>query len=797
MRPTRLELTGFTSFREHTVIDLDGAEYFALVGPTGSGKSTIIDAICFALYGSVPRYEDRRLVAPVISSGELEAKVRLDFVVNGDPYSAARVVRRSPKGGASTKEARLEKNGEVIAGNADELSREVAKLLGLSFEHFTRCVVLPQGEFARFLHDDPKDRQDLLVELLHLGIYDQMRQAANNAAAEAKYEIQILEERLNKDLSFATDERLNDARRNSSRLKELRSEIAKADPQLSSLAKDIQRAEEEVDELRTWMDRIGKLEIPPGIADLGKELVRRRKKVSEVDKVLAGATASVEAAVKLVKGLPESGPLKAALKAHDRQGALQAKVATEKTALKKTSTAATAAAKALATAETNVEAAEIALNDARDANLAAHLAAGLGKGDECPVCLQPVGKVPHHAGRKGVEQAEKALDAARGAMKKAVDAGAGATSKLAGAEATVESLEEQLAHLKDELKDHSNRTKVETTLAKVESAHEALEKKRDAERDARDELAEARADLDEASVRESDLRTAFDKTRDGLVPLEPPPARRDDLADDWKQLLEWAKERKTGIVKEAAAADKAVNALRTKLDKLNESLRRSCAECGVEVGPGSMLEAVVAAHTQASEEVLRIEKAIADAAEMTTRLKACKLEQQTNHQLAQHLSAKAGMFENWIVNSALERLVEGATEILSELSEEQYALSIDDKGSFQVVDRHNANEIRSARTLSGGETFLASLALALALADQLADLSAKGAAHLDAIFLDEGFGTLDGETLRTVADTVEKLASGGRMVGVVTHVRELADSVPLQFRVSKESGSSRVERVAV
>jgi exonuclease SbcC len=81
------------------------------------------------------------------------------------------------------------------------------------------------------------------------------------------------------------------------------------------------------------------------------------------------------------------------------------------------------------------------------------------------------------------------------------------------------------------------------------------------------------------------------------------------------------------------------------------------------------------------------------------------------------------------------------------------------------------------------------------LADQLADLATEGAAHLDAIFLDEGFGTLDDQTLRTVADTVEKLASSGRMVGVVTHVKELADSVPLHFRVKKDSGGSTVERV--
>jgi exonuclease SbcC len=146
------------------------------------------------------------------------------------------------------------------------------------------------------------------------------------------------------------------------------------------------------------------------------------------------------------------------------------------------------------------------------------------------------------------------------------------------------------------------------------------------------------------------------------------------------------------------------------------------------------------------------------------------------------------------VNEAVRRLVIGASEILRELSVGQYALTIDDSGNFLVTDHHNADEQRSARTLSGGETFLASLSLALALSDQLAELATKGAARLDAIFLDEGFGTLDPETLDTVAATVENLAARGRMVGVVTHVRELAERVPVRFRVKKDPRGSTIEK---
>jgi DNA repair protein SbcC/Rad50 len=113
-----------------------------------------------------------------------------------------------------------------------------------------------------------------------------------------------------------------------------------------------------------------------------------------------------------------------------------------------------------------------------------------------------------------------------------------------------------------------------------------------------------------------------------------------------------------------------------------------------------------------------------------------------------------------------------------------------------VVDHTNASQTRPARTLSGGETFLASLALALALADHLgATLAATGPARLDALFLDEGFGTLDPDALDVVAAALDELGARGRMVGVVTHVRELADRLPVRFEVRKVGGSATVERV--
>src|ERR671928_194017 len=134
MRPLRLDMAGFTVFREETTVDFTDTDFFALVGPTGSGKSTILDAVCFALYGSVPRYESENLIRYVVTLGALEGRVRLDFELDGHHYIATRVARRNQKGVVSTKEARLERvtageSTEVVAGFEREMSSAVVRLL--------------------------------------------------------------------------------------------------------------------------------------------------------------------------------------------------------------------------------------------------------------------------------------------------------------------------------------------------------------------------------------------------------------------------------------------------------------------------------------------------------------------------------------------------------------------------------------------------------------------------------------------------------------------------------------------
>lgn len=165
---------------------------------------------------------------------------------------------------------------------------------------------------------------------------------------------------------------------------------------------------------------------------------------------------------------------------------------------------------------------------------------------------------------------------------------------------------------------------------------------------------------------------------------------------------------------------------------------------------------------------------------------------QRRHQVMSTLASdlKTNQFQNFVFQDLFKELVAGASVRMLALSQ-RYTLEVDDETKFFVVDQDNANEKRAIETLSGGETFLASLALALQLSQQVQD--AAGSISLDSLFIDEGFGTLDPETLETVAEAVEALRDTGRVVGIITHIAELTNRLPVRLRVHKSVEGSRVE----
>ena len=796
MRPLRLELQGFTSFRDKTAIDFSDCELFALVGPTGSGKSTVIDAICFVLYGSVPRYDHKGLVAPVISHGKLEAKVRLDFALGEREYSAVRVVRQLSKGNATTKEAVLQCGGEVLARGAVELTAAIGELLGLSFDHFTRCVVLPQGEFSRFLHDGPKDRQGMIVKLLNLGVYERMSHRAQALGNEARIDCEVNERRIEEDFAGATPEALQHARAGLERLQTLERTVKEASPRLAELAEKKRTAQAAAEDARSAISLVDSLEVPPEVTALGARLSLAASDLADAESLIVstGDELAVRTAARADRGPKE--PVLEAIAAHQSRRKLAQAVA-EKAVEVGAAAGRHDAAQSVHDEATSRVAAAAASEEAVRSEHAAHdLASDLTVGNACPVCLQLVAELPAHELPPDLQVARAELQSARADE---VDAAArlnAAAKEVAAAQASMSVLENQRDLLDAALAEERDEATLTEVLASIEVAERGLEAARAAEAKSLRNARAARKAWEDLQAAERKLRRGFDDRRDRVAALHPPSTEGLDLAEDWGSLALWAATRAPELAEEATACEASASEAAKEQTVLTEDLERSCRDCELEVLEGGILETVAGAVAVTSTKVRGIEQDIATAEELRTVVARRRKEGKVASGLALELSAKRGRFESWIVEEALRRLVEGATRTLNELSTGQYSMTLSDTGEFLVIDHHNANETRSAKTLSGGETFLASLSLALSLSDQLSELATQGAARLDAIFLDEGFGTLDADTLETVAATVENLAATGRMVGIVTHVRELAERVPLQFRVRKNQITSTVERIA-
>ena len=790
MRPERLELAGFGAFLEPTVVDFADVDLFALVGPTGSGKSTILDAIAFALYGSVARYDNPALVAPVIAARRNEARVCLGFTVAGVAYTAVRVVKRTARG-ATTRDARLERGDEVLASDARSVSQAVEHLLGLSFDDFTKCVVLPQGDFARFLHDKPAVRQEVLVGLLGLNVYDRVRSLAVGRQRQADSEAGALEGRLG-DLSAATAQAVAAARSRVEVLSALAVRVAEAEPALEAATTEQSRLLAAAEAAEARAERLAGVQTPTGVADLARALVSARLDLDHA--VAAEETASLHV-VTARAGLAEAGDRPAAERALAAVDLLDRLTATREPL-----------ASAAADAGAKRDQASKALSEARDVAAAARdrfhavqqdhrahaLVQDLAVGQPCPVCEQTVPVLPVVDDPADYNAARSALDAASAALQRAEQAAAVADRSAAATDATLTAHERQLADAAAHAAG-ANRAAALAVVGKVTVAEQTLTTALAGEAEARRMVGDARSRFEQARGAVETGWRAFDLGRDTVADLQPPAPARADLAADWALLAAWAAaqvpaERQTAQQARRAAAD---------ADRLAAERRKALAsllaEHEVALGAGESPGAAVAgASGRAGSEANRLAADLERAVALGHELDAAHARAQAAKMLALHLDA--GHFEKWLLKEALDDLVEGATTTLRQLSDGAYSLTCDDKLDFGVIDHANADERRSVRTLSGGETFLASLSLALALADRISAL-APGQVALESLFLDEGFGTLDADTLDTVASAIEQLGAEGRMVGLITHVRELAERVPIRFEVTKGPGGAEIERV--
>ncbi|MEX0698885.1 MAG: SMC family ATPase [Acidimicrobiia bacterium] len=776
MRPERLVLKGFGAFRQYTEIDFAGVELFALIGPTGSGKTTVLDGICFALYGSVPRH-GRRDVAPVVTQGLTESAVSLAFSVGDDHYAVARHVRKdSKRKTANTDEATLEKGGEVLATGADAVTAAVVALLGLDFEQFTTCVLLPQGEFQRFLHDKPANRQNLLSALLDLGIYERIGQRASERRERAGGQLATIDQRLAAlgtiDASYEES-----AAATAAALTTLLTEVERVEPELIELAAAGRAAEAEAERTRNWHKLLGQLSPPESLESMAGERPELAEMAAEIVTAQTEIAARITAAEEVIAALPSSKDLSQWSAARTDVLVTDQEAARARTSVSEARAVVEKAGNVLVATRTS-------LQEAMDQNRAAHLRRSLEPGHRCPVCDQTVTTLPPPL-------VESKVDKARSSMEKAEKEVDRCTKAATAAENLLLRLEERLEGLRKLTLESPPEAELPAIAQRLAAADDQLRKARkDGESTKRrhDEVEQARTQL---ADRERSAMRELQNARDRLAGLDPPPLTFEDPAIDWKTLIAWAADQAAAMAGAETEAEvrraEAAARLAVRVGEINSRFDA----LDIRIGDRPIRDLAVDALTQATARLDQIQRARLEASGLTIERLSTSSHQEVAALLVRLLRNDA--FRNWLLDEVFAALVTGANIRLSDLTKGQYSLDMAGR-DFEVIDNLSAGNRRSVRTLSGGETFLVSLGLALALADQVTETSV-GSARLESIFLDEGFGTLDAETLDVVGSVISELGASGKTVGIVTHVAELAEQMPVRYEIRKSADGATVTEV--
>lgn len=791
MRPLKLRMKGFAAFREETEVDFEGVELAALVGPTGSGKSTIIDGITFALFGSVARYDNASLVMPVISQLEPEARVALDFEVSGQRYMAVRVVRRTTSG-ATTKEARLEHGEAVLAGQARAMTPAVETLLGLDFDRFTKTVVLPQGRFARFLHDDdPKrPRHELLRHLLNLGVYTRMGEEARSRARNARALLDELESQLQ--APAPTEEQVAE-------LAARAEAVAAAQAELAGVSREIAELEIERAEMRLEVKRFGRLmraasavTVPDAVRELALsvEQAQRAFLIAET-KHSERRTDLNDANSRALEG-PNAEVCRNLLKDYERLGELEREIEDLDARRDDAERSKRAARKAVEQADDAFSSATEALDRVKAVKSAEVLVAELEVGEPCPVCRQPVVDLPDHDIDAELEQAFAAHARSRRQKEVNDERLAEDNQTFVEAKALHAAKVQQRSDLSDRLSDEPDEAALSADIDAASGLAEARSRADAAEAEAHRRVKAAKKDLKALEVQEQESLKGYSRARDSLAEIGPPEPKG-SLLPDWKALAAWAEVQQGLLGEQETSAEASRRNAEARLGAAVQRARELCAPY-FEPGTDPQRYDVDMAHAveRATAVSAQAERERSARIGLEQRVAEVHAEEAVASDLGRLLSAKG--FERWVMQEAVASLVERANERLLQLSHGQYSFEVDSM-TFDIRDHYNADEVRRAKTLSGGETFLASLSLALALSDSQAEMSSEDSPGLESLFLDEGFGTLDPDALAGVAAALTELGATGRMVCIVTHIRELADEMPVRFEVAKGPATSSVQRM--
>ena len=861
MRPIELHMTAFGPYAGTEVVDFTQfgqSCLFLVTGDTGAGKTSIFDAISFALYGEPSgRTRETKGFHSDFAPRSQESSVKLKFEHEGKIYTIWRtpgyMVPKRDGSGERLHPARAEMECDDGRswGSVTEVSRAIPELIGLTAEQYAQVVMIAQGEFQRILLAKSDERRVLLSKLFGTGIYREIERtlkernsaalAAVNAArqsyAAACTRVQTDDERLLQRMQ--SPERADEAAEllaaqiegeaamhealagELSRLRgentALRERLALARKQNEGLLRLAQAKErrqileqrrEEISGCAAELDaaeRAEGLRSAQGLCHREeRELALARQQLEESGRRLkAGAEAKKSAALALAAAEKDMERREALGLRVEQLRLLVPQFRAAKAAVAEAQRAKDGAKEAIL-AQRAAEAEHGRLHGLYLMDQAGILADELRSGEACPVCgskehPSPARHIDHAPDRAQVEAAEKRRDAAaRRAETLAGEAGR-AQEKLAGLLEALECGADEIEKKEEACiaegkasRDAAMRIKAAYDAAAAEAKRSESEY---ASAHARSEGARIEVERRTESARQAreawlnglgDMGFSGEESYSAALRSEAERRRLRSEIDAWRGEMQALEGRLSGLEAQWGGRE-AIDA---------EALALEDARQSAEIQRKDAQEHALLNRCEQNRAALQILK------RCVRELAAAQEHYGNINLLYQTASGQLGganklPFENYILQYYFLRVIAAANRRLERMSDGRYLLKSktesagNTKGGLdlRVLDA-NTNREREVSSLSGGEAFVASLSLALGFADVVQ--AESGSVRVDAVFIDEGFGSLDEDTLRRALVTLENLTGGDRLVGVISHVAQLRSHIEPKIIVAKTMQGSKI-----
>lgn len=868
MKPLKLTMRAFGPYAGETVIDfekLQGRHLFLICGPTGAGKTTILDAMCYALYGKTSGDRTGEKMRSDYADSSERTEVIFDFMLGDKTYRATRSPAQmvDKKRGSGQTLAAMQaslselEDGKEINTLRTGIEEAAGKLIGLNADQFCQVILLPQGDFRKLLVAKADEREAILKQLFKTQRFSDFKDRLKDrldAKVREKMEKQTREDQILSS-SGATDEKqlsqmVEEAGKElkeaqdivKSREKESNEfrEVYQKETALMGHFTELEKALKQDAALKNEEERMKEMEASLSLIRSARELapyfvqldgITREGKQEAVK--LKTARADMETYSKLNETLEKRIQELDAMKEkreEERKTALKMQDLVPKAKLYGAAVQALKNAKnALSRAEEETKRLQAAAEAARKARdeqkekadavrksyidgQAFLLAEGLADGVPCPVC----GAIHHPAPARGgdhvakaedVERAQKEYERTSAAYDRANDtkekhstgAYAKAMSDHAKADAQMKTLEEIPEAYRDPKYLEAESTRLLTDIRKWEQDKETAAAQL---RKAGADLSASQAACRNAEERREELVKKYRETESVLK--EASDKAGFQSLDECK---EWYKKKDTeeSVRKtlEQYRADRKSTEERIKAEEQETAGKERPDMLALNEKSKALQDQLKKASERAAalkERTETLQKAVSDARAIEKELEDLRKEEGLIRGLYDLTSGKKTRItlERYVLGTLLDDVANAANLRLLSMSRRRYSLHrmTDESGlgkgglSLEVSDSFTGRS-RPANTLSGGETFLASLSLALGLADVVQ--SRQGGVRLDTMFIDEGFGTLDPDSLNSAMNTLIDLQNTGRMVGIISHVPELEERIDARLRVTPAEKGSKAE----